>query len=109
PDVGDRLVRGLVGRGAVVDLDLARVGDDVARHPARDPYGIEALAEVEAVDGDGLRSVGGELLQDRGGEVDGVLPHPRTCAVRADPAGAHRGAECAVAAALDAAVRGLTE
>ena len=43
-------------REAVVDLDLAQVGDDVARHPAADPHGVEPLAVDESVDGDIARA-----------------------------------------------------
>src|SRR5689334_14021284 len=66
---------------AVVDRHDAPVRDDVAGDAACDAHGVDALAELQLVDGAGGGRVLGESPQDLGGVVDRVVPLPRSRAV----------------------------
>src|SRR5690606_30121350 len=94
---------------AVVDRHDAPVRDDVAGDATCDAHGVEALAELQLVDGAGGGRVLGESPQDLGGVVDRVVPLPRSRAVGGPTARRHPGPEGSVAAALDRATRGLEE
>jgi len=103
--VGHALARG----EAVVHLHLAQIGDDVARDPAPDAHGVEALPVSEPLHRHLTRTVLGQTRKDRSRGVYRVLADPRSGAVRAHAVHPDDGPQCAVAAPFDASVGRLAE
>ena len=103
--LADVLVRG----EPVVHMDAALVRDHVRAVAAGDQRGVQPLAVLQTVHGDGLRLIGVEPRERLAGLMNGVLPHPRACRVRGHAVRDHVEPHRAVAAALDAAVRRLAD
>ena len=96
-----RLLGGLVGGVAVVDVHAAGVGDDVARHSPTHLHGVEPLPEGEPLHLDLFDGEGGQPLQHAGQVVDGVVAQPAAGAVGGGAAGGDPEPHRPLAASLD--------
>ena len=94
---------------AVIDLDLAQVGDHVARHSPVDADGVEALSVDQALHLHFARLVLREPAEDRRCPMDRVVADPCPRAVGSHTVRADDRAQVAVAAAFDLSVGRLAE
>ena len=100
-DMCDGLIKAAVGCEPVVDRHDARIRDDIARHPAADPDGIETFAVFETVDNGPTRNVRAKPVEDPAGRVDRVGTQPRTRTVCTTAGRGDRDSQRALAASLD--------